>query len=491
MNQGLKRIAAMMMALMLMLTGLSALAQAPAATEAEVFARGGRIKTETNIDVNPETLNGILAMFTGMSSQEGQDAQTAIINTVLGALRKLTASVVTDGKAAYVSVGSETGELFNFFASMGAEDSFALTNLLPGIELSLPANLIPSFTPQLEDAQNLLGGLSAYADVAMTFVNEELLAKSSLEEGSFALEGSGTFDSKVSLELRSHQVADMLDGMLKVFKEDKPMQAQLDTALKSSAVNAQAMGQPVPSSQEMIKELEKGVAGMKEAADQKLANLTLYTANESEAMHMEAEILANETPAALLTLAVLPGESGEDMHFSLLMPDTTAQTEGPVDWTAARQGVLSGTQPYATLFDAAFNKKTDEAANREEMKGNIDLYVMGITIGMVIDSGANISGEYASDGSFILSALGAGPLLTVTSKGYESTEEFAAPSREGLKKIALSEQMSEESGNEIMAALQTGLPQLIERLSTVLPEEGPMLLTILGSMMNPGTPTQQ
>ena len=62
---------------------------------------------------------------------------------------------------------------------------------------------------------------------------------------------------------------------------------------------------------------------------------------------------------------------------------------------------------------------------------------------------------------------------------------------EGLKKIALSEQMSEESGNEIMAALQTGLPQLIERLSTVLPEEGPMLLTILGSMMNPGTPSQQ
>ena len=116
MNQGLKRIAAMMMALMLMLTGLSALAQAPAATEAEVFARGGRIKTETNIDVNPETLNGILAMFTGMSSQEGQDAQTAIINTVLGALRKLTASVVTDGKAAYLSVGSETGELFNQLA---------------------------------------------------------------------------------------------------------------------------------------------------------------------------------------------------------------------------------------------------------------------------------------------------------------------------------------------------------------------------------------
>ncbi len=491
MNHYLKRIAAMMMALMLMLTGLSALAQAPAATEAEVFARGGRIKTETKIDVNSETLNGILARFTGMSSQEGQDAQTAIINTVLGALRKLTASVVTDGKAAYVSVGSETGELFNFFASMGAEESFALTNLLPGIELSLPANLIPSFTPQLEDAQNLLGGLSAYAEVAMTFVNEELLAKSSLEEGSFALEGSGTFDSRVSLELRSHQVADMLDGMLKVFREDKPMQAQLDTALKSSAVNAQAMGQPVPSSQEMIKEFEKGIAGMKEAADQKLANLTLYTANESEAMHMETEILANETPAALLTLAVLPGESGEDMHFSLLMPDTTARTEGPVDWIAARQGVLGGTQPYATLIDAAFSQKTDEAANREEMKGTIDLYVMGITIGMVIDSGANISGEYASDGSFILSALGAGPLLTVTSKGYESTEEFAAPSREGLKKIALSEEMSEESGNEIMTALQAALPQLLERLVTVLPEEGPMMLTILGSMMNPGIPTQQ
>ena len=491
MNHHLKRIAAILMAVMLMLTGLSALAQAPAATEAEVFARGSRIKTETNIDVNSETLNGILAMFTGMSSREDQDAQTAIVNTVLGALRKLTASVVTDGKAAYASVGSETGELFNFYASMGAEDSFAVSNLLSGIELSLPGNMIPSVTPQMEDAQGLLGGLGAYAEAATTFLNDELLAKASLEDGSFALEGSGTFDSKVTLELHSHQVADMLDGMMKVFKEDKPMQEQLDTVLKSGAVNAQAMGQPVPGSEEMIKELEKGIAGMKEAADEKLANLTLYTANESEAMHMEAEILVNESPAALLSAAVVPGVSGEDMHFSLLMPDTTAQTEGPLDWAAARQGVLSGTQPSATLFDAAFNQTTDEASNREEMKGNIDLYVMGITIGMAIDSNANISGDYASEGSFILSALGAGPLLTVTSKGYESTEEFAAPSREGLKKIALFEEMSEESGNDIMSALQTALPQLFERIVTVLPEEGPMMLTILESLMNPGTPSQQ
>lgn len=283
----------------------------------------------------------------------------------------------------------------------------------------------------------------------------------------------------------------MLDGLLKVFKEDKPMQDQLDTALKSGAVSAQAMGESVPGSQEMINELEEGIADMREDEDEKLANLTVYTANESDAMNMQAEILDDENPAALLTVALVPGEAGDEMRFSVLMADSTGQTEGPVDWTATRQGVLSGTQPYAMLFDVVFNQKTDEAANREEINGNVDIYVMGVKIGMAIESGANITGDYASDGSFILSALGAGPLLTVTSKGYESTEEFAAPSREGLKKIALSEQMSEESGNEIMAALQTGLPQLIERLSTVLPEEGPMLLTILGSMMNPGTPTQQ
>ena len=49
MNHYLKRIAAMMMAVLLMLTGLSAHAQAPAGAEAEVFARGGRIKTDTTL----------------------------------------------------------------------------------------------------------------------------------------------------------------------------------------------------------------------------------------------------------------------------------------------------------------------------------------------------------------------------------------------------------------------------------------------------------
>ena len=491
MNNSLKRVAAILMAAMLMFSSLSALAQAPAATEAEIFARGGRIKTDTNIDINSDTLNGLLAMFTGMPSQGGQDAQSIIVNTVLSALRKMTASVVTDGKTAYVSMGTENGELLNVYASMGSEDSFVVTSMLPGIELSLPGDLIPSFSIKPEDAQDLLGSLGAYAEVMMRFANEELLAKASFEEGSFELEGSGTFDSKASLELRSHQVADMLDGLLKVFKEDKPMQDQLDTALKSGAVSAQAMGESVPGSQEMISELEKGIADMREDEDEKLANLTVYTANESDAMNMQAEILDDENPAALLTVALVPGEAGDEMRFSVLMADSTAQTEGPVDWTATRQGVLSGTQPYAMLFDVVFNQKTDEAANREEINGNVDIYVMGVKIGMAIKSGANLTGDYASDATFALSAMGGGPLLTVTSKGYEITDEIAVPSREGLKKIALSEEMPAEAENDIMSALQAALPQMMERLKTVLPEEGPMLVTILESSMTPGIPSQQ
>lgn len=485
MDRNMKRMTAIFMALMLMLSSLSAFAQAPTAQLAEVYARGGKIKTETRIELNQEGITGLLG---GMSAEGQEEMMNMIISTVLGAVGKLTVSTLSGADSAYVGLGTDKGELFNVFASMSREDSYITSSLLPGIELNLPANMLASSSFKPEDIQALLSNMGAYAEALGQFANEELLANAQLEEGNFALAGSGTFEYKAKFELKSHQVADMLERLLKIFKEDKALQDQLEAFIKSAAATAQAAGESVPGAKEIIEEIEKGITEIRGNNDEKLANLTVYSAKDTDAVHIEVEMLENETAMALITVASLPAQNGTDIRFSMLTADGS---EGPVDWTAARQAVLSGGQSASLLLDVAVNERTNEAANREEVDGGIDIYVMGIKIGIAINSSTTIAGEYATESTVAFSAFSPDPLFTVVSKGYETAESIPAPDRDSLKKVQLSENMSEEDQNNLLESLTVSLPELIEKLKVVLPEEGQMLAVILEGFMNPGVPYQQ
>lgn len=455
---------------------------------AGVYARGGKIKTETSIDINAETLNSMITMFGGASSDDEQAAQMMIINTALNIIRKLSVTTLTDGKVGYIGIGNENGELINAYAMINSEDSFVTTSMLSGIELILPDAVasVPSFSE--EDVQVVMKSLDGYVVAISEFANEELLANAQLEEGSFALAGSGTFEYKAKFELKSHQVADMLERLLKIFKEDKALQDQLEAFIKSAAATAQAAGESVPGAKEIIEEIEKGIAEIRGNNDEKLANLTVYSAKDTDAVHIEVEMLENETAMALITVASLPAQNGTDIRFSMLTADGS---EGPVDWAAARQAVLSGGQSASLLLDVAVNERTNEAANREEVDGGIDIYVMGIKIGIAINSSTTITGEYATESTVAFSAFSPDPLFTVVSKGYETAESIPAPDRDSLKKVQLSENMSEEDQNNLLESLTVSLPELIEKLKVVLPEEGQMLAVILEGFMNPGVPYQQ
>lgn len=482
MNRTFKRIAAVLMAAMLMFMSLGVLA----APEADVFARGGKIKMDTTVDVNADSLNSILAMFGMTSSGDDQDMQSVIIGTVLGLIRKLRVSTLTDGEAAYISIGNDNGELFNAYTSVGGEDGFVVTSLLPGLELSLPGAMMTAAFSK-KDAEALMNSLGDYADVLTEYLTDELLPAAQLEEGSFDVSGFA-FDSKVTLELHSHQLAGLLEGLLNVFKEDKALQEMLDAAIASGAAAAEAMGESVPGSKEFIEEFEESIADLKGDEDAKLANLTLYTDSESDAVYLDMEMLEEENPVILLTLAVLPDGEGSDVRISMLTADTWQ--EGPVDWDATRRTVLGGGQTGSVLFDIAFKQNTNETANREELKGSISIYAMGFMIGIDISSSSSIAGSYATEGSVAFSLFGMDPLFTVRVNGYETAEEIAAPSREGLKKIRVDQDLSEEAMNDVQQALMTSLPDLLERLKTVLPEEGPLLITIMESMMATGIPDQ-
>lgn len=482
MNRIYKRIAALLMAAMLMLMSLSALA----VPEAEVFARGSRIKAETTIDINADTFNGLMAMFGAMPDENGQDMQSIIIDNLLGAVKKLRVSTITDGEIVRISLGNDNGELFNAYTSMAGEESFVVTSLLPGLELSLPAAMAaPAFNPQ--DAMALFENLDAYAETLTDFLTDELLQSAEIEEGSYLVSGLN-FDSKVTVALHSHQVAGMLEGLLKVFKEDTSLQEALDAAIASGAAAVEAMGESIPGSKDIIAELEEGIADIKSDDDIKLANLTMYVSELSDAFYLDVEMLEDEEPVILLTIAVAPYDTGADMRFSILTADTWA--EGPPDWEATRQSVIGGESSDSVLFDITLSQWEDEAANREELRGNIGIYAMGFSVGVDISSASAMTGTYASEGVVSLSVFGTAPLLTLTSRGYETNEEITAPPRDGLKKIQVSEELSEEAMNEVQTALMSAFPDLLERLKTVLPEEGSMLIAIIESMTNPGLPDQ-
>lgn len=490
MNGTLKRMAAIVMAAMMLLGSFSAFAEMPMMQVTDVYARGARIKSETTIDINQETVSGLLAMFGG--AQDGAEMQNLLIDTVLGAIRKLNFVSLSDGADSFVSIGTEAGELLNVMVTNDEQSNemVILTSLLPHIGLAMPVEALTS-SVQTQDLDEVMNQLAPYGEVLTDFATTDLLGAAAAEEGSFEIADVGTFDSLVKGELKSHSLADLMDRLLAVFKEDADLQQTLDAAISTGANATQMEGVEVSSSQDMIKEIEEAIAEIRADENETLASLAMYTTNESEAVYAELELLDDGQAISLLSLAMAPTENGADVYLSILLSESEDETavQGPVDWAAKRQGVLDGTSYTDVLIDIAISQNTNVAANRDEVKGGINIYLGGIQLGIGIDGGAALEGEYASDFVISFSVFSPDPLFTVTTKSYETQEEMPATTRDGYKMISLSGELSDEDNQALNEAIGTALPELIERLKVALPEEGQMLAAILESMMNPGTPS--
>lgn len=486
----LKRLCAAALAVLLLLGLTGPSAEASLDRSLALYERGVNVKTETTIEVNAQTIKGLLAL-TGMSDST-DEMQTKLIDTVLSILGKLKFTAVGSQQEGSLSIGTDKGELMNAYVSLKPGDAFMTSSLLPGIELRLPEGMTAQMVKP-EQLKEVVAGLPAYMEAVGSYMNSEVMPSAKVEEGSFEIEGSGLYDQKITVELTAHRMAGIFNALLGVFRQDAAMQGLLEDALKSAGAAAEVTEEEAkaPTVADLIQKAEDDIAEMLKEEDKVLEQVTVYLSGETAAMHAEFEQQEDAAAMALAEIDLLPAEDGDTFRAKLwlIMENGSGEAEQAVDWTAFKQGVLDGSQTGGGLVGLEVKQSADKAAGLNRADIAFDLRVMGMQLGLAVNSEETAEGEYSGKSKAVLSVMGM-PLMTVNSAAYETEEAIPAPSREGLKQVQLSENMSEEENQLLMeAANQTGA-ELTEKLNTALPEEAPVLMSLIESMSQPGEPQQ-
>lgn len=498
----IKRLAALMMAVMMMLGAASAFAQElQPDVRTGLLMSGKNIKTEMSIEVDQVTLSSLLTMF-GMSG-EADSGEQVVIDTVLSALNKMKVTALQSMSGAYVTVGTDKGSLMDvqINADMASGEANFSTSLMPDVKFSMPKDLLGTESYdsyiQSHSIQNISDWFVPYMTALNAFGEKQPADKVIIETGSFDMANRGSFDAKATLHIDSLLVAGLLDEFLPLIKEDKVIQEHL--ALISSAeiaAQSESMGDPMEQFKEAIAEFEKNIADMKTQPNKTIAKLDVYSKMGSEDMYLEAELIEDEVPMALITLSVLPGEEKNDMYLSLLTAQSespeveTAGEEQPVDWAALRAGVLDGTNFESVLLEMTAIEVKNQAENKQIVTSRINMFATGMNIGIAVDSSSSLTGAYQSETSMAMSFLSPMPLITIHVKESQSDEVLPQASQEGFEEIILKEEMTEEDSQLLGEKLMTSIPDLMDRLKIAMPEEAGILTIILGGALDQAQPEE-
>ncbi|NLD34235.1 MAG: hypothetical protein GX653_04930, partial [Clostridiales bacterium] len=107
-----KRLSALLLALAMMLTGLSALAEAPATPLEQpavmaVYERGNSLKTVMDVRLDAQTAMGLLGMMGALPADDA--SMQPLVTTVIEAINKLKTTMVSDNSNAAISIGTDGG----------------------------------------------------------------------------------------------------------------------------------------------------------------------------------------------------------------------------------------------------------------------------------------------------------------------------------------------------------------------------------------------
>lgn len=515
-----KRLSALLIALAMMLTGLGALAEAPAMPLEQppvmaVYERGNSLKTVMDVRLDAQTAMSLLSMTGALPADDA--SMQPLVTTVIEAINKLKTTMVSDNSNAAISIGTDGGELLNLHTIVDAQSGEIAytTSLLPQIKLTLPAEITKVITDYQAQMQNMQAAAALFTPYAQTITQyfQENVGAEKTEKGTFEVAEVGTYTTRIAFDLTTHQVSGLLAKLTEVFKADEAARKFMDDNLGLMAAQAAQPTQPgqmvttsydgPKDSAEMIAVLEQAVTEINGKEDQLLAHQTLYMNDETQAIYSQTEVpptAGDGSVNMLLTVDAKPSATGSDAKIILLVnPQAPAAAAGeavpaepqPTDWNAVKAGILDGSNMAAMLVQANIVNNKDEAANALTGNVNVALNMSGMSLGITSDNTSTLTGEYKASGNFALSVFTPSPLLTVSFESSEVSEKPTAPTSPEDKVVVIAEEVKPEDQQLLGEALQKGLPVLLENLTKALPEEGPMLAAMLEGAMQqqaPATP---
>ena len=485
MNGMIKRLTALMAALMLFLSASAALAEGTVPTAESVLNAGGAVAFEAQAQFDGASLKGIMGLALGGGAQD--EATNTLIDAAISALNRLHVRGVyaKDGFSGYL--GTQEGELINLQAVLYDEetmDNALTTNLLPGIALVVDPAMVKSAIgqmPQMSQAQ-AEAMLAPYGEAVLAFIQAQLNPQPLPEP--LDIPDAGQFAFKADFELTTREVAELMEKLYNIFKNDKNLQAMIQQAGSASGEDPM----------EALKEMEEGIAEMKAAEDKVILSGVAYLNEAGDTTYVEALTPQDEETRARLTLLIKGADlsAGATVNMKLIVkgvdPYAAFTSEEPatpepaaeIDWDAVEADILS----FSNFADTLITLDTSLASegNRISTATRFGLIASGMSIAVENESQSRLDRlETQTETRFFLG--GQNPLVTITAKVNQTDERPQLPQLEGLKVVTL--KASEEGElvpNDVIALEESlaNLPgQLMANIATALPEEGPALLTLI------------
>ena len=489
------RMLAILTALMLVMGILPAFAESsPAAPDiASFFDSDQTIQMDIQVEINP-MLGALVGTFTGAGGDEAQNEATqAALTTIVQAINKLKTTLLMNKNAVSGKIGTDKGVLIDFQANVGEANnqSHITSSLLPGISLSLDPAMMAQFNAQAmqqkmtpEQVMQLMAPYLA----AMTANVEKAKAGIATEEGAFVMEGYGTFSKRTSLPLTTHMVADFVQDLINVYKEDEQVKKLLEASMKNNpAAGLTTMpGASAQNPDEAIQEMEESLKKMKAEENKTVLLVNAYEdSGDSLYLDMVTPEGVDSALKADLLLKGKPMEMGSDMELTLRLigrSATSAETAGePVDWKTMEQELQTGANYRDTLVNLRLSNKNELPKAKSDM--SLDMIASGMRIGMTLSSDSDLATK-ESNAVISLTFMSPEPLVKLTLSTKPTQEEPAKPALEGATNLVISqEDLSEELQNKLNASLQSALPELINRLNVVLPDEATAFMALIQQNM--------
>ncbi len=498
-----KKLIALMLSVMMLLGLIPALAETPAQDNAfaKILASGKNLKTEVTVTVNP-MLGALVSSFSG--SQPTEESQ-AVFQKISDAIAKIKATFIASATAASGSFGTEQGELADLQVSYKEDgsDLKMTSSLLPNVFLTIAPEMMAQYA-SIQEGQNMgqelvLEKSEPYIDVLNAEIGK-LQEAVGVQTGSFETP-YGAFTNKTELTLTTHMVANIVIKLGEVYEKDTELQEMVQQLGAANQQMSSEMGIPTgvetqeteetpAAPKDPILDLVASAKGALETEDKPLNNVVIYDDGADRAfidMFSLKEDPQQMNIKSFVDTGKSTGASKVEVKVIIAGPQmpVEGQTEpAPIDWLALEQAIKTGQDEAGQMVEVLVNAVKD---GETKVKSDLSFAFISrfISAGLAVNSDINLE-TMESLAELSLSMMMPDPLLKVSIKSMPTDEQPVAQEiAENAKEIVLKEELSEEDQAILKEAGNGIKAKLGENLKKALPEEAPVIIELIKSMMQP------
>ena len=439
----MKKMLALMIALMMALSCFGAVAEELAIPEIPSFT------ATASVTVDQEQLLSVLPMFGISESDLGMVKMVLPIVSNLG-----IRAAVADG--AQIDVLLKGAEMASIACAPTEEGLILVSDVLPSYVITVSNETIQQLVEQMtSQAQNLMENvdMEALSNAVMghigTFLAEaqEALTVGEPELGEYEFEGIA-FNVKVPVTVNVKALAKAIVNTIKNLAQDENVLAVLQSA-------AQLSGQEIDLSQIDLSQLDETAAQIEQTADEEAPALT----------------------ADLYSQINEDGTAANGNVYIAAVLDTKTEDAGVI--TASVLAADMNVKAVADIPAQEINVELAGVLGDGQFAGYIEVNAMGMYIGLEANGSFGEEGLHIEETTYFMSKT---PLVTEALDVVPGGELTLGFDTEGKTVVTVEEIMADEEGNLLnglmMDAMSNGLNGLLAKAAEVMPEEVTALVNL-------------